>query len=76
MNVLNEFLMGFSVALDPHNVLFCFIGVLLGTLVGVLPGLGPLATISLVLPLTFHLNPTAAIIMLAGSPADKPGKKM
>ncbi len=66
MNVLNEFLMGFSVALDPHNVLFCFIGVLLGTLVGVLPGLGPLATISLVLPLTFHLNPTAAIIMLAG----------
>jgi len=64
--MLNDLLMGVSIALEPNNILFCFIGVLLGTLVGVLPGLGPLATISLVLPITFHLHPTTAIIMLAG----------
>jgi len=58
--------LGFSVALDPVNVLYCFIGVLLGTLVGVLPGIGPTATIAMLLPITFTLNPETALIMLAG----------
>jgi putative tricarboxylic transport membrane protein len=58
--------LGFQVALDPVNLLLCFVGVLLGTLVGVLPGLGPAASISLLLPITFNISPTGAIIMLAG----------
>src|SRR5260370_26075601 len=57
---------GFAVALQPANLLWCFVGVFLGTVVGVLPGLGPPATIAMLLPLTFSMNPTAAIIMLAG----------
>lgn len=57
---------GFSVALQPQNLLYCFIGVTMGTLVGVLPGIGPTATIALLLPATFKLNPVSAIIMLAG----------
>ena len=57
---------GLSVALQPINILFCFLGVLIGTLIGVLPGLGPAATISLLLPSTFHMSPVSAIIMLAG----------
>ncbi len=58
--------MGFQVALQPNNLAFCFIGVLIGTLVGVLPGLGPVAAISLLLPTTFHVTPVSGIIMLAG----------
>jgi len=58
--------MGFSVALEPANLFFCFIGVFVGTFVGVLPGLGPVATIALLLPLTFKMAPATAIIMLAG----------
>jgi TctA family transporter len=50
----------------PQNLLFCLIGALLGTLVGVLPGLGPVATIAMLLPVTFTLPPVAALIMLAG----------
>ena len=57
---------GFAVALQPMNLLWCFVGVLLGTLVGVMPGLGPPATIAMLLPLTFLMNPASAIIMLAG----------
>lgn len=53
-------------ALEPGNLLFCFIGCLLGTVVGVLPGLGPVATISILLPLTFQITPTEGIIMLSG----------
>jgi putative tricarboxylic transport membrane protein len=56
----------FSVALEPMNLLFCFIGCVLGTIVGVLPGLGPPAAISLLIPITYGLNAEAAIIMLAG----------
>jgi TctA family transporter len=59
-------LYGFAVALAPANLWYCFVGVLLGTLVGVLPGLGPLVTISLLLPFTYGLSPASAIIMLAG----------
>jgi putative tricarboxylic transport membrane protein len=58
--------LGFSVALDPTNLLFCFIGAVVGTFIGVLPGLGPVAAIALLLPLTFKMAPAAAIIMLAG----------
>jgi Uncharacterized protein conserved in bacteria len=66
MDFLSSLSLGFSVALDPYNVLYCFIGVLLGTLVGVLPGIGPTATIAMLLPITFTLNPETALIMLAG----------
>ena len=57
---------GFNVALQPQNLFYCFIGVTMGTLVGVLPGIGPTATIALLLPATFQLSPVAAIIMLSG----------
>jgi putative tricarboxylic transport membrane protein len=66
MDFLHNLFVGFSVAIEPTRLIFCFIGVLLGTLVGVLPGLGPSAAISLLLPSTYHLDPTSAIIMLAG----------
>ncbi|MBI3938093.1 MAG: tripartite tricarboxylate transporter permease [Betaproteobacteria bacterium] len=59
-------LQGFSVALTPVNLLWCFVGVFLGTVVGIMPGLGPPATIAMLLPLTFQMSPTSAIIMLAG----------
>src|SRR5689334_7571616 len=57
---------GFSVALTLTNLWYCFIGCLLGTLVGVLPGIGPLATIAMLLPVTFTLSPTSALVMLEG----------
>ena len=66
MDFYHSVVMGFQVALQPGNLFFCFIGVLIGTLVGVLPGLGPVAAISLLLPTTFHVTPVSAIIMLAG----------
>jgi len=66
MDFFQSMVMGFQVALQPGNLFFCFIGVLIGTLVGVLPGLGPVAAISLLLPTTFHVTPVSAIIMLAG----------
>src|SRR5258708_9304798 len=59
-------LQGFQVALTANNLLMCVIGVVLGTVIGVLPGLGPPATIAMLLPLTFKLDPTGAMIMLAG----------
>ncbi len=58
--------LGFSVALSLQNFFYCFMGVVLGTLIGVLPGIGPVATIAMLLPVTFTLNPTSALIMLAG----------
>ncbi|NVO13252.1 MAG: tripartite tricarboxylate transporter permease [Rhodoplanes sp.] len=66
MDVLSNLALGFSVALEPINLLYAFLGVLLGTAIGVLPGLGPVATISILLPVTFTLQPQSAIIMLAG----------
>ncbi|MGH8660842.1 MAG: tripartite tricarboxylate transporter permease [Burkholderiales bacterium] len=62
----HNLLLGFSVSLAPLNLFYCFVGVLLGTVVGVLPGLGSAATIALLLPITFHMPATPAIIMLAG----------
>ncbi len=58
--------LGFQVAANPYNVLFCLIGALVGTLVGVLPGIGTVATVAMLLPITFGLPPVAALIMLAG----------
>jgi putative tricarboxylic transport membrane protein len=66
MDILSGLLQGFQVALSPANLLMCVIGVVLGTIIGVLPGLGPPATIAMLLPLTFRLDPTGAMIMLAG----------
>jgi len=63
---LTDLWYGFGVALEPHNIVWCFIGVLVGNMVGVLPGMGPLATISILLPLTFGIKPVGAILMLAG----------
>jgi putative tricarboxylic transport membrane protein len=58
--------LGFSVALSLENLMYCFIGVFVGTVIGVLPGIGPLAAIAMLLPLTFKLSPVAALIMLSG----------
>ena len=66
MDILSNLGEGFSVALDPVNLLFVLIGVVVGTAIGVLPGLGPTATIALLLPITYTMDPTASIIMLAG----------
>ena len=63
---LTDLWYGFGVALEPHNLFWCFVGVLVGNMVGVLPGMGPLATISILLPLTFGMKPVAAILMIAG----------
>lgn len=64
--LLHNLAFGFQVALSLDNLFYCFIGVLLGTAIGVLPGLGPLATIAMLLPITYALQPVAALIMLAG----------
>jgi TctA family transporter len=66
MDLLNNLVLGFSVALTLQNLWFCFIGCFLGTLIGVLPGIGPLATIAMLLPITFNVPPVSALIMLAG----------
>ena len=67
MDIFHNLIFGFGVAFTmPVNLLYCLIGALLGTLVGVLPGIGPLATIAMLLPITFGLQPVAAMIMLAG----------
>lgn len=63
---LDNLMLGFGVAFSPVNLLYCVAGVTLGTFIGVLPGLGPIVTISMLLPLTFGLPPEAALIMLAG----------
>ena len=64
--VIANLALGFGVAFQPFNLLMCLIGVVLGTLIGVLPGIGPVATIAMLLPITFNLSPIAALIMLAG----------
>ena len=65
-DVVSNLGLGLGVALTPMNIALCFIGCLLGTLVGVLPGVGPIATIAILLPITFDLEPVSALIMLAG----------
>jgi TctA family transporter len=65
-DVFGNLAIGFGIALTLKNLTYCFVGALFGTLIGVLPGIGPLATIAMLLPITFHLEPTGALIMLAG----------
>ncbi len=66
MDFFSSLMAGLSVACQPHNLLFCFLGVFIGTLIGVLPGIGPVATMSILLPMTYGISATTAIIMLAG----------
>jgi len=66
LELLANLALGFGTAITPANLLYCLVGVFLGTLIGVLPGLGPTATIAMLLPVTFTLPPVAALIMLAG----------
>ena len=64
--LLANLALGFSVAAHPYNIGFCLLGALVGTLVGVLPGIGTVATVAMLLPITFGLPPVGALIMLAG----------
>lgn len=66
MDILDNLMLGFGVALTPLNLIYCFIGCVFGTLIGVLPGIGPTATIAMLLPITFTMAPATALIMLAG----------
>src|SRR5713226_9556176 len=66
MDVLANLGLGFAVALTLQNVAYCFIGVLLGTVIGVLPGIGPVTTVAMLLPISFTLQPESALILLAG----------
>ncbi|WP_183190977.1 tripartite tricarboxylate transporter permease [Ancylobacter tetraedralis] len=66
MDLLSNLALGFETAFSPVNIIWCFVGVLLGTLVGVLPGIGPTATIAMLLPITFTFSPVTALIMLSG----------
>ena len=64
MDAIQNLIMGFAIALTPQNIIFAFLGSVLGTLIGVLPGVGPVAGCAMLIPLTFHMTPTGAIIML------------
>jgi putative tricarboxylic transport membrane protein len=66
MDVISNLGLGFSVALTIQNIAYCFIGALLGTLIGVLPGIGPVTTVAMLLPISFTLPPESAMILLAG----------
>jgi putative tricarboxylic transport membrane protein len=66
MDLLTNLALGFGVAISPINLLYAFVGCTVGTLIGVLPGIGPVATIAMLLPLTYGLEPVTALIMLAG----------
>jgi putative tricarboxylic transport membrane protein len=66
LDLLHNLALGFGVALGPMNLFLCLVGAMVGTLIGVLPGVGPLATIAMLLPITFGLPPVGALIMLAG----------
>ena len=66
MDLITNLSLGFGVAFTPINLMYSFICCLLGTLIGVLPGIGPLATIAMLLPAIYPLTPVSALIMLAG----------
>lgn len=66
VEMISNLELGFGVALTLQNIFLCFLGCLIGTLIGVLPGVGPIATIAMLLPITFGLDPVGALIMLAG----------
>ena len=67
MDVLSNLELGFAVALTLQNIVYCFIGVLLGTVIGVLPGIGPVTTVAMLLPISFTLSPESALILLPAS---------
>src|SRR3954452_16755732 len=66
MDLFSNLFYGFGVALSLQNLMYCLIGVSVGTLIGVLPGIGPLGTIAMLMPLTYGVSPVSALIMLAG----------
>ena len=66
METFQQLMMGFHIAITPINLLLCFLGALAGTIIGALPGIGPSAGLAILLPLTFGMNPTSAMIMMAG----------
>src|SRR5512140_1504904 len=66
MELINNLMLGFSTALTLTNLFYAFVGCMIGTLIGVLPGIGPIATLAMLLPTTYALEPTSALIMLAG----------
>src|ERR1700741_887299 len=66
MDLFNNLIFGFGVAITLQNMLYCLIGVTVGTLIGVLPGIGPLGTIAMLMPITYSVPPVSALIMLAG----------
>jgi putative tricarboxylic transport membrane protein len=66
MDLFNNLIFGFGVAFSLQNLIYCFIGVTVGTLIGVLPGIGPLGTIAMLMPITYSVSPVSALIMLAG----------
>ncbi|MHB9098517.1 MAG: tripartite tricarboxylate transporter permease, partial [Syntrophales bacterium] len=66
MEALQQLMMGFHIAITPINLLLCFLGAVAGTIIGALPGIGPSAGLAILLPLTFGMNPTSAMIMMAG----------
>jgi len=66
MDLFNNLIFGFGVAFSLQNLLYCLIGVTVGTLIGVLPGIGPLGTIAMLMPITYSVSPVSALIMLAG----------
>jgi putative tricarboxylic transport membrane protein len=66
MDLIQDLVLGFGVAFQPANLLFCTVGVVIGTLIGVIPGIGPVGAMGLLLPVTMYISPEASIIMLAG----------
>lgn len=66
LGLISNLMLGFDTALSLQNILYCTVGVTIGTLIGVLPGMGPVATVAMLLPATYALPPTSALIMLAG----------
>lgn len=66
MDIWSNILLGFDTALSPLNLGYCLFGVFLGTFFGMLPGIGALAAVSMLLPISFYLEPTTALVMLAG----------
>src|SRR6202047_1791712 len=66
LDILSNIVMGFGVALTWQNVALCLFGCVIGTAIGVLPGIGPLTTMAMILPVTFWLSPVGALIMLSG----------
>ena len=66
-DILSNLALGFSTAVSPINLFYCFIGVLVGTLIGVLPGIGPVAAVAMLLPLTFNLDAVGAIMLVLGA---------